>query len=95
MSNPEAHLSRRAWVSGRVQGVSFRAATRAKALSLGLRGQAVNLQDGRVEVWICGDAQAVQALLEWLRIGPPAARVDAVQIEPADAEGCPEDFQVG
>jgi acylphosphatase len=95
MSNPEANLARRAWVSRRVQGVSFRAATRAKALSLGLRGQAVNLQDGRVEVWICGDARAVQALLEWLRIGPPAARVDAVQVEPADAEGCPEGFQVG
>lgn len=91
----ETRHARRAWVSGRVQGVSFRAATRAKALSLGLRGQAVNLQDGRVEVWICGDAQAVQALLEWMRIGPPAARVDAVQVEPADAEGCPEGFQVG
>jgi acylphosphatase len=95
MGAAETILARRAWVSGRVQGVSFRAATRAKALSLGLRGQAVNLPDGRVEVWVCGDAHAVQALLEWLRIGPPAARVDAVQIMPADAEGCPEVFQVG
>lgn len=88
-------VAKRAWVSGRVQGVSFRAATREQARRLGLRGRAVNLDDGRVEVLVCGEAAAVQSLLDWLHHGPPLARVDAVHIEPADAAHCPEGFRIG
>ncbi len=65
-------------VSGKVQGVFFRASTRERALDLGLSGRATNLPDGRVEVIADGDPAALDALEAWLRQGPPAARVDAV-----------------
>jgi acylphosphatase len=65
-------------VSGRVQGVFFRASTRQQASRLGLRGYARNLADGRVEVVACGSAEAVGELERWLWQGPPAARVDDV-----------------
>jgi len=75
----------RCWVSGRVQGVFFRASTRERALALGLRGYARNLPDGRVEVLACGPEDAVAE-------GPPLARVDDVRCEPADPAGCPDGF---
>jgi len=65
-------------VSGRVQGVFYRASTRECALALGLTGYAKNLDDGSVAVLACGKADAVDALERWLRQGPPAARVDDV-----------------
>jgi acylphosphatase len=65
-------------VSGKVQGVFFRASTRDEAQRLGLRGYAKNLPDGRVEVVACGDVAAVAELEQWLAHGPPAARVDGV-----------------
>ena len=49
-------------ISGRVQGVFFRASTREQALALGLSGVARNLADGRVEVIACGDRQAIDTL---------------------------------
>jgi acylphosphatase len=66
-------------VSGRVQGVFFRASTRERALKLGLRGHAVNLPDGRVEVVAAGDAEALEALAAWLEIGPRMAKVERVE----------------
>ncbi|MBL8297085.1 MAG: acylphosphatase [Rhodanobacteraceae bacterium] len=74
-------------VSGRVQGVFFRASTREQALRLRLCGYANNLHDGRVEVFAEGEAAALDQLEQWLRRGPPLARVDALQREPADAQG--------
>lgn len=65
-------------VSGKVQGVFYRASTCERALDLGLSGRAINLPDGRVEVIADGDAVALDALEAWLRLGPPAARVDTV-----------------
>ncbi len=65
-------------VSGKVQGVFFRASTRERALDLGLSGRATNLPDGRVEVIAEGDAAALDALEVWLHQGPPAARVESV-----------------
>ena len=86
-------IARRAWVSGRVQGVSFRAFTQMQAERLGLRGHVLNLPDARVEVFVCGEAQAVEALLRWLHTGSPAARVEAVHVEPADPADCLGDFR--
>ncbi|PZQ18238.1 MAG: acylphosphatase [Rhodanobacter denitrificans] len=77
---------RRYCVTGRVQGVSFRAWTRDRALSLGLAGHARNLADGSVEVLACGGAEALAALEAWLRQGPPAARVEAVLAENGDED---------
>lgn len=66
-------------VSGKVQGVWFRASTREQALALGLRGHACNLVDGRVEVLAVGPEQAMEQLAQWLQHGPPRARVDRVE----------------
>ena len=68
-------------VSGKVQGVFYRASTREQALRLGLAGHAKNLPDGSVEVLASGDADALDALQRWLRQGPPAAKVNAVSRE--------------
>jgi len=65
-------------VSGRVQGVFFRASTREQALDLGLAGHAKNLADGRVEVLASGTGDALDALEQWLWQGPPAAKVAQV-----------------
>jgi acylphosphatase len=79
-------VARRCFVSGRVQGVYYRASTRQKAVELGLRGYASNLEDGRVEVLAVGSAAAVQSLIDWLAVGPPAARVDEVAVETLELE---------
>lgn len=73
-------------VRGKVQGVWFRASTRAEALKLGLRGYASNLSNGDVEVLAVGDADAIERLAVWLQHGPPMARVDALQRFAAEAD---------
>ena len=65
-------------VSGRVQGVCFRASTREHALGLGLTGHAKNLGDGRVEVLASGATEALGMLEQWLQRGPPSAKVTQV-----------------
>ena len=81
-------------VGGKVQGVWFRASTRDEALRLGLRGHARNLDDGRVEVLAIGDAAAIDALAEWLRHGPPLARVEQVERHPAGDDDTAPGFLV-
>ncbi len=71
------------YVSGRVQGVFFRASTRDKAQELGLTGYARNLPDGRVEVFACGTERQLEALKTWLSEGPLMADVTAVDCRPA------------
>ncbi|MCB1743810.1 MAG: acylphosphatase [Gammaproteobacteria bacterium] len=87
----DERLDYRQWhVSGHVQGVAFRASTRARALELGVTGKAENLADGRVRVTACGTPEALDALGAWLRRGPRLARVDEVQahgIEPFSCTG--------
>jgi acylphosphatase len=72
-------------VSGKVQGVFFRASTREQALRLDLSGSARNLADGRVEVIAAGDAEAIEALERWPRQGPPSAKVIEVVQSSCDA----------
>ncbi|WP_445144283.1 acylphosphatase [Dyella sp. Tek66A03] len=72
-------------VSGRVQGVFYRASAREQALALGLSGYARNLPDGRVEVLAFGPASAIDTFERWLWQGPAAARVDAVAREASAA----------
>lgn len=85
---------RRFLVSGRVQGVWFRASTRDQALRLGLSGHALNLADGRVEVVACGEPAALDALERWLWQGPELARVAQVEREDL-AQAVGEGFRVG
>ena len=79
-------------VSGKVQGVFFRASTRDRAQALGLRGFAKNLPDGRVEVLVAGDDAAIDELAAWLREGPPMARVEDLERMPARDEEAGEGF---
>ncbi len=74
-------------VSGRVQGVFFRASTRNEAQRLGLTGWVRNCDDGTVEVVACGADQELGQLESWLWQGPPNACVTAVTREPAPDEG--------
>lgn len=69
-----------ALISGQVQGVGYRYSTKVQAQALGLVGWVRNLPDGRVEAMIQGDAAKVEAMIQWLHQGPPAAWVDAVVI---------------
>ncbi|MDZ4328380.1 MAG: acylphosphatase [Pseudomonas sp.] len=84
----------RFWISGRVQGLFYRASARAEALKLGLTGHAENLPDGRVQVLAEGDPAALDALERWLRQGPPAAEVASVIRAPTDPQGS-EGFRIG
>ncbi|GHE19588.1 acylphosphatase [Halomonas urumqiensis] len=71
----------KAVVTGKVQGVWFRRATEEQALTHGLTGHARNLPDGRVEVLLCGQRDAVSTVSQWLWKGPPNARVTHVELE--------------
>lgn len=70
-------------ISGRVQGVSYRAWTKARAEALGLKGWVRNLSDGRVEAVLAGPEKDVDAMIEACHEGPPAAAVDSVTKKPA------------
>lgn len=69
------------FISGRVQGVFFRAETRKQALRLNITGWVRNLADGRVEVLACGRPEDLDKLLVWLESGPPLAEVSGVSRE--------------
>jgi len=68
----------RGHVSGKVQGVSFRAFVRAEAQRAGVAGWARNLADGRVEVLLRGEPAALRQIAQALHRGPPLARVTEV-----------------
>ncbi|MEA3017930.1 MAG: acylphosphatase [Sphingomonadales bacterium] len=78
--------ARRILVSGRVQGVFYRNWTVAEARALGLTGWVRNVPSGDVEILAIGPEEAIAALVERCRIGPPAARVEQVRVGPAKAE---------
>jgi len=82
-------ICRRCFVSGRVQGVFYRATCVRKAQELGITGFARNLPDGRVEVLACGEAPRVEAFVKWLWEGSPASKVTAVdcaEVDPASIQ---------
>jgi len=86
-------VCKRCLVSGRVQGVFYRASTAEHARVLGVTGYARNLPDGRVEVLACGEEAVVKQLCDWLWQGPPAAKVEAVAVEDAAGVQVPADFK--
>ena len=79
-----AKVCKRAIVKGRVQGVYYRGSTQQQAESLAVVGYAKNLQDGSVEVLMCGDGQNVQRLIDWLHTGPALSRVESVEVSDTD-----------
>ncbi len=72
-------------IHGRVQGVWFRESMRLEAERLNVTGWVRNTADGAVEAVIQGPSEAVEALIEWARSGPPLARVERVEI--GEAQG--------
>lgn len=86
-------VRRRIRVRGRVQGVWFRGATRDQASRLAVAGWVRNLPDGSVEVLLEGPEGPVEALIAFCRRGPPAARVEGVEISEEPAEGI-EGFEI-
>lgn len=89
MSLTQAHV----FVTGRVQGVGYRAATWDIALALGLKGWVRNLRHGRVEAVFEGNSTQIQEMLRWCRQGPPAAIVRDVAVDYREPEGF-QDFQI-
>jgi len=89
MKRTRAHV----FVSGRVQGVFYRATTREQARDRGVDGWVRNLDDGRVEAVFEGPADAVEAMVEWCHEGSSRAQVDDVDVEYGDPEGI-EGFEV-
>lgn len=79
-------------VAGRVQGVFFRQSAAGEARRLGLRGWVCNRPDGCVEGVARGELPALVQFRDWLRQGPPAARVDDLRWEPSDET--PQGFEV-
>jgi acylphosphatase len=91
MENAPATTSRaHVWVSGRVQGVYYRAYAEEEAAFRAVQGWIRNLHDGRVEAVFEGSPMAVEAMVQWCRRGSPASLVTDVQVaweEPAGVRG--------
>jgi acylphosphatase len=81
-------------ISGKVQGVWFRASTKQQAKQFGVTGWVRNTSDGRVEAVFQGDDAKVDELLSWVHQGPPLAQVDNVQVNPQKLEETFAHFQV-
>jgi len=75
-------------ITGHVQGVFFRSETQAKAQELELTGWVRNCEDGSVEIHAEGSEESLQKLEEWCQVGPTAAKVEHVERENAEDEGC-------
>ena len=80
-------IARRYVISGRVQAVGFRWFTETVAAREGVHGWVWNLPDGRVEASAEGDAESVERFERAIRQGPPAARVDAVEVDAVAPSG--------
>ena len=81
-------------IHGRVQGVAFRHWAMERARALGVRGWVRNRRDGSVELVAYGDDEAVEALTAGCRTGPPAARVERIEVEIDEGDGPPAGFRV-
>ena len=84
---PDDRVRRRVVVSGRVQGVFFRDATRERATAGGVDGWVRNRTDGTVEAVLEGPQEAVERVLGFCRSGPPAARVQRIDVEEEEPQG--------
>ncbi|BAU76084.1 acylphosphatase [Metapseudomonas furukawaii] len=82
-----ARICLHGYVSGKVQGVYYRQSTQEEADRLDLDGWVRNLDDGRVEVLLEGEEDAVRELARWLERGPDKARVTAVELAEQPLQG--------
>ena len=82
------------YISGKVQGVFFRAVTQKTAIGFNLTGWVRNVPDGRVEAIFEGEDTNIDKMIAWCHIGPPAARVTEVLIEEEPCSGEFRDFSI-
>ncbi|MFN3805217.1 MAG: acylphosphatase [Pyrobaculum sp.] len=91
MGRVRAHI----YVRGRVQGVFFRQSMREVARRHGVVGWVRNLSDGRtVEAVLEGEREAVEKVIQWAGVGPPGARVEAVEVSWGEYRGEFQDFKI-
>ena len=88
-----AEIARHVRLTGRVQGVFFRAWAQERARALGVTGWVRNCPDGRVEAHVEGDEQAVEQIIEKMRSGPPSAQVEDLRVWEIEAFDY-DDFEV-
>ena len=88
-----AEIARHVRLTGRVQGVFFRAWAQERARALGVTGWVRNCPDGRVEAHVEGDEQAVEQIIEKMRSGPPSAQVEDLRVWEVEAFEY-DDFEV-
>ncbi len=81
-------------ISGRVQGVFFRANTKEKANQLNVNGWVRNTSDGRVEAVFEGDEKQVNELIDWCHYGSSSATVGNVEVEEKDSFENFKDFKI-
>ncbi|MBX9766298.1 MAG: acylphosphatase [Bdellovibrionales bacterium] len=81
-------------MSGRVQGVGFRFHTQQKASALGVLGWVRNLEDGRVEVEAHAEANIMQELVDWLKVGPANAKVENIVVQDANWDEPARAFEI-
>jgi len=81
-------------VSGRVQGVAYRATARDEAIKLGITGWIRNQETGTVVGEAEGEASAVDAFLAWCKKGPAGARVDEIDVDDATFYGMSTKFEI-
>ena len=79
-------MARHVLIEGRVQSIGYRWAMGEQATRLGVAGWVCNRRDGSVEAMLQGSDTAVEALIRWAWKGPPAARVDAIEMDAGDGE---------
>jgi len=89
-----AKVSYKVVISGRVQGVSFRASMRDRALQSGVKGWVRNRDDGAVEALVQGEEADVEKLIEWAKLGPAGARVLSLGREPLEGYREQEGFRI-
>ena len=90
MSQKRVHV----FVTGRVQGVFFRQATKVIAIKNNVTGWVRNLDDGRVEILIEGENKSVDSVIEWCNCGSANSRVHNIEVNNEDHSGEFESFEV-
>lgn len=81
-------------ITGKVQGVFFRAETRNAAMGFGLTGYVKNMPDGSVLALVQGDKKNIESMIDWCHKGPPLSRVDGVTVETVPAKDGRLDFEI-
>ncbi|MCD6323931.1 MAG: acylphosphatase [Desulfurococcales archaeon] len=89
-----SYVRARLKICGIVQGVFFRSSMRRKAYELGVTGWVMNKIDGSVEAEVEGPKEAVEEIIAWAKVGPPAAVVERVDVEWLPYEGKYKDFRI-